>query len=46
MPRKKKAAGETTVKSDTNVVLPNGKTKTLKAGLVYRNLPQSVLEQL
>ena len=50
MARKKAAPksrlDETSVKSDTDVVLPNGKTKTLKAGLIYKNLPESVLTQL
>ena len=49
MARKKAAAkpsNETPIKSDTKVVMPNGKTVVLHAGLTYKNLPQSVLDQL
>ena len=49
MARKKAAAkssNETEVKSDTKVVMPNGKTVVLHAGLIYKNLPQSVLDQI
>jgi len=50
MPAKKKAASKkksgTEVKSDVQVVMPNGDTVTLHAGLVYKNLPQSVLDQI
>ena len=49
MPRKKKKAsdGITTFTSrDVEVVMPNGKTKVLRAGVEYKNLPESVLDQI
>ncbi len=50
MATKKKAAAkpknETAISSDTQVVMPNGKTVFLHAGLTYKNLPQSVLDQI
>lgn len=49
MPRKKATKapdGGTTVSKDIEVVLPNGKTKTLRADVEYKNLPSSVLDQI
>ena len=43
VPKKEKG---TVLKKDVQVVMPNGKSKMLRAGCIYKNLPDSVLDQI